>query len=106
MGKFPTAEEIDAIFQLRFTASGLDKFDSHVADDVNVYVTGEDHPRANQNLGKKEFRKEFERTSMLLDRSKFHSGEIIRVIGGGDRPWAALEVKVTGTTKAGKILSW
>jgi len=102
MGKFPTAEEIDAIFQLRFTAAGLDKFDSHVADDVIVYVTGEDHPRANKNLGKKDFRKEFERTHMLLDRSKYHSREIIRVIGGGDSPWAAVETKVTGTTKAGK----
>ena len=106
MGKFPTADEIDEIFQHRFTNSGLDTFDNHVADDVDVYVTGEDHPRANQNLGKKEFRTEFERTKMVLDPSKHISREIVRVIGGGDSPWAAVEVRIKGTTKNGENPSW
>lgn len=102
MGKYPSADDVSAIFQDRFSPSGLDAFDENVDKDVDVIVTGQDHPRAGHNLGKADFRREFERTHATLDSTKPIRKEIIRVIGGGDSPWSAVEVRVIGTTKTGK----
>ncbi|MCJ1244838.1 hypothetical protein MMC30_002039 [Trapelia coarctata] len=99
---FPTPAAISAIFQYRFSSSGLDAFDTHVAPDVDVTITGQDHQRAGHNLGKADFRREFERTNAAIDGEKNLSKEVIRVIGGGESEWAAVEVRMTGTTKAGK----
>lgn len=38
----------------------------------------------------------------LLDPSKPSKLEVVRVIGGGDQSWSAVNLKSTGTTKAGK----
>ncbi|MCJ1377272.1 hypothetical protein MMC17_000364 [Xylographa soralifera] len=105
---YPTAYETEEIFLLRGKApdgklTKQSAFDSHFTDDAEIIIMGQDH-QLKGNHSKEDFKTEVQaRISKLIDYSKPGGAyEVIRVVGGGDTPYAAIELKTTGTTKAGK----
>ncbi|MCJ1397114.1 hypothetical protein MMC11_000306 [Xylographa trunciseda] len=105
---YPTSHETEEIFLLRgrTTDGKLTKqsaFDSHFADDAEIIVLGQDH-LLKGSYSKEDFKSEVQsRIAKIIDYSKpGGTYEVIRALGGGDTPYAAVELKTTGTTKAGK----
>ena len=96
---YPTSHAIEDLFnnQPAFREAIIDSVD----DNVDVTITGYDHHFSGDHKGKDALQKnlggEF---GSLVDADKVKY-EIIRVIGGGESPWAAIEAKATGKTKTG-----
>ncbi|KAL8682476.1 MAG: hypothetical protein Q9224_006776 [Gallowayella concinna] len=99
MPPYPSTYQIEEIFQdgeaVPQVLSGIvDHFDPK----VKVTVVGHEHHLA----GDTQAHGHFDFFSDLLDFSKPSKLQILRVIGGGESPWACVEGLATGTSKGGK----
>ncbi|KAL8887750.1 MAG: hypothetical protein Q9215_004724 [Flavoplaca cf. flavocitrina] len=102
MPPYPTVHQIEEIFQTG--EGGPEGFIDHIDPKVQVYIVGHDHHLAGEISGKDTLKDDhFAHFADLMDFDKPNKLEILRVIGGGDSPWACVEVICTGKSKAGKI---
>jgi hypothetical protein len=75
-------------------------------DDVKFQVVGHESSIACQHHGIQAMKQYFV-TDLLpvlggIDTTKPETWDVIRVIGGGDNPWVAIEFRNTGTSKKGE----
>jgi hypothetical protein len=101
---FPTIQEIEQIFQLR--QSNSPAFVEYLDPNITLTTTGHDHAFSGEIKGKENVKTQHVAPILnLMDSEKApFQQEVIRVIGGGDSPWAAVELKTTSTSKAGTCL--
>jgi hypothetical protein len=101
---FPTPQQIEQIFQLR--QSDPPAFVEYLDPNITLTTTGHDHAFSGEIKGKENVKTQHIAPILgLLDSEKApFQQEVIRVIGGGDSPWAAVELKTTSTSKAGTYL--
>lgn len=102
MAPYPTSFEIEDIFKWRESPETMSKFDEKIAKNLDATVMGNDHHLAGHHKGADAW-KEDNRARMadMLDPSKGVSLDV-SVIGGGDTPWACVEMKTTGKAKSGE----
>ncbi len=102
---YPTAHQIEDMFQWRADASTHDKFDAIIDDHLDAKMMGHDHHLAGEYKGKPAWI-EGNRSHFLemIDRSKPFKLEIVHVIGGGDSPWASVEMKTTAKAVSGMCI--
>lgn len=100
---YPTAHQIEDMFQWRESPETMDKFDAVVAPNVDAKGMGHDHHLAGEHRGADSWKEaNKERIVGMLDMSKGIKLDIVNVVGGGDSPWACVEMKTVAKTKAGK----
>ncbi|KAL8751540.1 MAG: hypothetical protein Q9199_006343 [Rusavskia elegans] len=98
---YPSIHEIEEIFQKG--EGGHEGFIDHFDPKVQLTVVGHDHHLAGESSGLDTLKDDhFAHFAEIMDFSKPNKVEIVRVIGGGESPWACVEVVATGKSKAGK----
>lgn len=104
---FPTPEQIEEIFKLRQTDAQA-FLEKYVDDNVSLTVLGQKHAFSGEIKGKDELKaKHVTPILHMLDLEKSPpQAEVVRVLGGGDSPWAAVELKTTSTSKAGMFVEF
>ncbi|KAL8811411.1 MAG: hypothetical protein Q9223_001946 [Gallowayella weberi] len=100
MPPYPSTYQIEEIFQdgeagPQVLKGIVDNFDPK----VQLTVVGHDHHMAGDTHDKGEH---FEFFNEMLDFSKPSKLDVLRVIGGGESPWACVECVATGKSKAGQ----
>ena len=97
---YPTAYQIEEMFANR---AATEVFNSYLADNVDVLVIGgEDfHLGGRYNSVQSFHDKIYGEVSSAVKFETFKV-EVLRVIGGGDSPWAAVESLSTATSKYGE----
>lgn len=99
---FPTPQQIEEMFLLRQTnpEAYLEKY---VDDNIALTITGQPHAFSGEIKGKDELKAKHVTPILgMLDLEKSPpQGEVVRVLGGGDSAWAAVEMKTTSQSKAG-----
>lgn len=89
---YPTAHEIEELFELRESPETVGKFADALAPNLRGHVAGYDHDLTGDTTSKDAWITETEtKVSKLLVRDKV-ALEIVHVTGGGDSPWACVEV--------------
>lgn len=98
---FPTPAQIEEIFKLRESTPAA--FFEHLDDNVVVTIMGNEHEMSGEITGKEALM--FQHVQPILDLLDLEKSptkqEIVRIVGGGDPPWAAVELKTTSTSKIG-----
>ena len=103
MGPYPSSYEIEDIWKCAESPDTMKEFDARLARNVHVKVMGSDHPFSRDYKGADVWRQEGRaKMASILDLSQGLSVEV-KVIGGGDVPWAAVEEKTVGKAKSGKF---
>jgi hypothetical protein len=109
----PSAAEIKVIFDTVYQGAIAQHPFSHeperlkqfLSPDAKIHIIGQGFPFAIQSDSFDTVMANVARPMHdLLDPDKPSKSEVIRVIGGGNDPWAALDGKTTATTKNGKSL--
>ena len=100
---YPTAYQIEEMFANR---GFPDIFNGYLADNVDVLVMGgEDFHLGGRYNSVQSFHDEiYGHVTQALKVETFKV-EVLRVIGGGDSPWAAVESLSTATSKHGESVS-
>lgn len=100
---YPSVYQIEEMFQWRASADTFDKFDAIIDDHVQATMMGHDHHTAGEFQGKAAWKEGARaRFTNMLDYSKPMKLDIVQVIGGGESPWACVEMKATGKAVNGK----
>ena len=97
---YPTVFQIEEMFTNRLVAR---IFNNYYADPVDITVIGQDfhlsgHYNSIQRFDDEVFAELWELVKVDTVRT-----EVLRVIGGGESAWAAVETRVTATTKYGEL---
>ena len=97
---YPTVFQIEEMFANRLVAR---IFNNYYADPVDITVIGQDfhlsgHYNSIQRFDDEVFAELWELVKVETVRT-----EVLRVIGGGESAWAAVETRVTATTKYGEL---
>ncbi|KAL8796910.1 MAG: hypothetical protein Q9182_007294 [Xanthomendoza sp. 2 TL-2023] len=100
MPSYPSPHQIEEIFQdgeagPQVLRGIIEYFDPK----VQLVVVGHEHHMSGSNHAKDDF---FGAFHEMLDFSQPSRLDVIRVIGGGDSPWACVECFAHGKSKAGK----
>ena len=100
---YPTAHQIEEMFANR---GHPEVFNSYLADTVDILVMGgeEFHLRGRYNSVQSFHDEIYGHVTSALKVETFRV-EVLRVIGGGDSPWAAVESLSTATSKYGESVS-
>ncbi len=97
---YPAIHQIEDMFQAG--EAGPDAFMKYVDPKVKMTVVGHDHALSGEFTGADSLEDHhFGEFANILDFSKPNQLHIVRVIGGGDSPWACVEVKSNAKTTAG-----
>lgn len=97
---YPNAYQIEEIFASR---GSPDRFHSYLADDFDATVVGQDfHIGGHYNSIESFHKAIFTRVAAALKVETIRV-EVLRVIGGGDSAWAAVELVATATSKYGEL---
>ena len=97
---YPTVHQIEEMFSDRDIPS---IFNTYLADNVDVTVVGKEFAIAGTYKSSQAFHDAvFSRVSAALKVETIRL-EVLRVIGGGDSPWAAVESLGTATSKYGEL---
>ena len=100
-----TKHEIEELFEKRGSQETKSQFGDALATNLQGHVAGYDHDLSGDTKGKDAWIKEAEnKVSGVLDIDKGISMEIVHVQGGGNSPWACVEMKTSGKTKVGMEL--
>ena len=103
---FPDAHQIEAMFSGTEGDYTFDDFKANLAKNVEVVIMGHDHELASTHTGADAWKEDvLDRIWSCVDYTKPFKWEVVQVIGGGDSPNAAIEMKATGKTKSGKSIS-
>jgi len=107
----PSPTEIKAIFDTIYQggiaqnpfSQEPDRLGQYLSPNAKIHVIGQGFPFAIQSNSLDAVIANVARPwHSLLDPTKPSKSEVIRVIGGGSDPWAALDCKTTATTKTGQ----
>ncbi len=100
---YPSAYQIEEMFANRLYT---DVFNSYLADNVDVLVVGgEDFHIGGRYNSVQSFHDAIYGHVSKTWKVETAKMEVLRVIGGGDSPWAAVESVTTATTKYGESVS-
>ncbi len=100
---YPSAYQIEEMFANRLFTS---IWNSYFADNVDVLlVGGEDFHVGGRYNSVQSFHEEVYTRITNAFKIETAKVEVLRVIGGGDSPWAAVESLTTATTKYGESVS-
>ncbi|KAL8697960.1 MAG: hypothetical protein Q9224_002072 [Gallowayella concinna] len=104
MSPYPSVYQIEEIFQDGGGGpEAPDTFVSHLDPKVQMTVVGHDHQTAGDTHGQDDIKdNHFGFLKEMLDFSKPNKVDVLRVIGGGESPWACVELVFNGKSKAGK----
>ena len=103
MAPYPTSHEIEDIFRWRESPDTMSKFDERLAKNLDATVIGHDHHLSGHHKGLDAWKENNRaRQEGMLDMSKGIQLDV-NVIGGGDSPWACVEMKTTGKAKSGEL---
>lgn len=99
---YPNAAQIEEMFANR---ANTVLFNSYLVDDVDVLVVGGDdfHIGGRYNSARSWHDAIYNHVMKAL-KIETYKVEVIRVIGGGESPWAAVETMSTATTKYGECI--
>jgi len=99
---YPTPAQIEELFQIQ--VSDPPKFLESIDPNIKLTTTGHKHEFAGELNGKDEILAKHVGPMMaMLDKENAPpQREVVRVVGGGDSAWAAVDLKTTSTTKKGK----
>ncbi len=96
---YPNAYQIEEIFSSRDNPT---IFNTYLADSVDVTVVGQDFHIAGQHQTPQAFHDAvWARMTAVLKLETLRI-EVVRVIGGGESSWAAVESSATATSKSGE----
>ncbi len=96
---YPTPYQIEEMFANRLVAS---IFNTYYADPHDITVIGHDfHLAGHYNIQR--FDDEVFGELWELVKKDTVRLEVLRVIGGGESPWAAVETRVLATTQYGEL---
>ena len=96
---YPNAYQIEEIFANR---DNPNIFNTYLADSVDVTVVGQDFHIAGQHQTPQAFHDAvWVRMTAALKLETLRI-EVVRVIGGGESAWAAVESSATATSKSGE----
>ena len=105
MAPYPTSHEIEDIIKWRESPDTMSKFDEKLAKNLDARVMGYDHHLSGTHKGADAWREDLRaRMAGMLDTSKPISLDV-NAIGGGDTPWACVEMKTTGKAKSGELFT-
>ena len=98
---YPTAYQIEEMFANR---GAPEIFNTYLADNVDVLVMGgEDFHLGGRYNSVQSFHDEIYGHVTSALKVETFKVEVLRVIGGGDSPWAAVESLSTATSKYGEF---
>lgn len=98
---FPTSHEIEEMVEKSW-GQGKDPNSRNYSPNLQARMVGHDHELSGDYKSKDQWISEVEGTiSGLIDVDKGTAFEVVQVIGGGDSPWACIEMKGTGKSKLG-----
>lgn len=101
---YPTASEINDIFS-NLASGNSNAFFAHVSPTVSWTVMGT-HPLAGTYHTLQEFRQAtFDRLGAIMKKDDPVRLEVVKVVGGGEGPWAVTELKAKGTCKNGLVFA-
>lgn len=101
---FPTTHQIEAIFQLRDSWETIPKYREYLAPNLIGHVAGFDHQLAGDYIGKDVWVDTVEkRVGQILKKDRPINLDIVHVSGGGDSPWACVEMKSRTQTHLGRL---
>ena len=100
MAPYPTAHEIEDIFRYRESPDTMSLWDERLAANLDGTVMGHDHHLSGQFKGVDAWKDQLR--ASIDGMRKATSMEIINVIGGGESPWACVEIRTTGKAKSGE----
>ncbi|KAL8826307.1 MAG: hypothetical protein Q9191_003878 [Dirinaria sp. TL-2023a] len=96
---YPTTYQIEEMFSNR---SNANLFNSYLAENFEVTVVGKDFTLGGKHKSMQAFHDgTYGRISAILNMDTV-SVEVVRVIGGGESSWAAVETFGTAITKSNK----
>ncbi|KAL8806445.1 MAG: hypothetical protein Q9182_001360 [Xanthomendoza sp. 2 TL-2023] len=104
MAPYPSVHQIEEIFLDGEAGPDLrERFASYFDPKIQMTILGEDHHAAGEHQGSDSVKDDHFGLFMdVLDLSKPNKVNVQRVIGGGESPWACVEIFFDGKTKAGK----
>lgn len=97
---YPTAYHIEEMFANRLVAK---IFNNYYADPVDITVIGHEFHLSGHYDSIQRFDDEVFGELWELVKAETVRTEVLRVIGGGESAWAAVESRVTATTKYGEL---
>lgn len=97
---YPTAYQIEEIFANRLVA-GI--FNTYCTDPVDIDIIGQDFHHGGYFNSIQRFEDEIFGEYWAIVKRETIRTEVIRVIGGGESAWTAVELRVTGTTQYGQF---
>lgn len=91
---YPTNHKIEEIFQLRDSWDTIPKYRESLADELIGHVSGYDHELSGDYRGKEAWLQNVEmRVGKMLKKDHPINLEILNVVGGGESPWACVEMR-------------
>ena len=85
----------------------MDKFAAYLAPNVETTIMGHDHHLTGTHKGVDALHENNKgRLLEMLDLSKGIKLDIVHVIGGGDSPWACVEMKTQAKAKSGEFFEF
>ena len=102
---YPTNHKIEEIFQLRDSWDTIPKYREYLADNLIGHVSGYDHELSGDYRGKDAWVQNVEmRVGKMLRKDHPINLEIVNVIGGGESPWACVEMRTKTKSHKGELL--
>lgn len=101
---YPSSHEIEDIFEWRGSLETMDKFAARVSPQVEMTIMGHDHHLSATHKGVDAVHEHNKGQALeFVDMNKGLKLDIIQVIGGGDTPWACVEMRTQAKAKSGKL---
>ena len=97
---YPTAYQIEEIFANRLVA-GI--FNSYCTDPMDIDIIGQEFHHGGHYKSIQRFEDEVFGEYWQIVKPETVRTEIVRVIGGGESAWAAVDLRVTADTKYGEF---
>ena len=102
---YPTNHKIEEIFQLRDSWDTIPKYREYLADNLIGHVSGYDHELSGDYRGKDAWVQNVEmRIGKMLRKDHPINLEIVNVVGGGESPWACVEMRSRTKSHKGELL--
>ena len=98
---YPTAYVLEGMFH-EVVRGNMDKFLQYCTPECKYEVAGSEHSFKGMFSSAAEVKAHQGQMADMLDESTIKR-EVVRVIGGGVQPWAAVEFRVTATSKSGTL---
>ena len=102
---YPTNHQIEEIFQLRDSWETIPQYREHLAPNLLGHVCGFDHDLSGDYRGKESWVQDVEmRVGKMLRKDHPINLEIVNVVGGGESPWAVVEMRSRTKSHSGGFL--